>query len=180
MQGKQSLAQRFQHINGGLPFSRRFALRQLFQFLFERRVIELGGDLSVVNVGAHGFRFAPFVSRCYVLAASRPPAFGQAAPLRGIVRFDSVSSDCVQPAIWFSVEQPLSRAASSFSPAPRRGMCHGKNSHFQEFTSGHQTEHYRRSILAFQGVITRSLLQPTLANVGPQNEGDKQAMLPDP
>jgi hypothetical protein len=35
--------------------------------------------LGVVNVGAHGFRFAPFVSQSCVLAASRLPAFPQAA-----------------------------------------------------------------------------------------------------
>jgi hypothetical protein len=52
------------------------------------------------------------------------------------------------------VEQPSSTAASSFFTGPRRGKCHGKNSHFQESLSVHQVEYYRHSALAIVGVIT--------------------------
>ena len=78
------------------------------------------------------------------------------------------------------VEQPSSTAASSFFSGPRRGKCHGKNSHFQEFTSGHQTEHYGCPVLAIGGVITPVTFATNARQVGPQNEGDKQAKLPDP
>ena len=67
------------------------------------------------------------------------------------------------------VEQPLSAAASNFFTGSRRGKCHGKNSHFQEFIAGHQVEYYRHSTLAIVGVITpiafttkRSPMKPQL------------------
>ena len=50
-----------------------------------------------------------------------------------------------------SGEQPGDCALIGFATAPRRGKCHGKNSHFQEFISGHQTCHYRRQFSPFWG-----------------------------
>jgi len=48
-------------------------------------------------------------------------------------------------------------ACSGSLPGPRRGKCHGKNSHFQEFFSGHQTCHYRRQILAIEASHSRRI-----------------------
>jgi len=66
------------------------------------------------------------------------------------------------------VEQPSSTAASSFFSGPRRGKCHGKNSHFQESLSGHQVEYYRHSALAIVGVITSIAIAMKRSPMKPQ------------
>jgi hypothetical protein len=113
--------------------------------------MDFGSLLSSVGVTSWPRRARPLFDKqhrhaaLFILTAFHPTAF--------------------TPALWFSVEQPVSTAASSFFRLQRRGKCHGKNSHFQEFTSGHQTCHYRRQILAIGGLSF---------------EADKQARLPDP
>jgi len=53
MQREQFFAQRVKQVFGGPPFFRRLAFRQLGQLFVERRVIQLRGDLRVINACAH-------------------------------------------------------------------------------------------------------------------------------
>jgi len=62
VQCQYPLAQRFQQVNGGFPIFRRLALRQLFQFFVQCRVIQFRGDLSVINAFAHNVNPVPFMA----------------------------------------------------------------------------------------------------------------------
>ena len=62
LQCQYPFAQRFQQVNGGLPVFRRLMLCQLFQFFIQRWIIQLHGDLSVINAFAHNVFPVPFIA----------------------------------------------------------------------------------------------------------------------
>src|SRR5205823_12606318 len=87
IQREQFFAQRFQQVFGGPPFFRRLAFRQLRQLFLQCRVIQLRGDLRVINACAHtNFTSLSLSARLWFsveqplrLAASAPAHWGAAS-----------------------------------------------------------------------------------------------------